>query len=92
MELIEILRIFLGFILVLFLPGFAWTYVFFDKDELNVIERIALSFGISIASVPLVIFLLNKYLGLKINAYLSFITIIVMLIIPIIIIFSKKVK
>ena len=75
MELIEILRIFLGFILVLFLPGFAWTYVFFDKDELNTIERIALSFGISIASVPLVIFLLNKYFGLKINIYLSFITI-----------------
>lgn len=52
---------------MLFLPGFAWSFVFFKKDEIDWIERIALSFGLSIAIVPLVVFWLNYFLGVKVN-------------------------
>ena len=68
MEIIELLRIPLGALFVLFLPGFAWSFVFFKKGDIDVIERIALSFGLSIALVPLVAFWLNWLLKIRINA------------------------
>lgn len=66
--IIEALRILFGSIFVLFLPGFALSYAFFRKKEIDMIERIALSFGLSIAVVPLMVFYLNWALGVKINA------------------------
>ena len=48
------LRTVLGIILVLFLPGYALTgAVFPAKKDLNGIERVAISFGLSIAVVPI---------------------------------------
>ena len=47
-------RIILGLPLVLFLPGYALiAALFIRKDDLDAIERIALSFGLSIAVSPL---------------------------------------
>ena len=66
-EILEIIKIITGSIFVLFLPGFAWSFVFFKKDEIDWIERGALSFGLSIAIVPLVVFWLNYFLGIKVN-------------------------
>lgn len=66
------LRIVFGSLFVLFLPGFVITYLFFK--EIDVIERIALSFALSIAIVPLTIFYLNR-IGMKINFLNSFLTI-----------------
>lgn len=67
MDLFELVRIIFGSVFVLFLPGYAWSYVFFKRDEIDLIERIALSFGLSIALVPLVVFWLNWLLKVKIN-------------------------
>lgn len=50
-----------------FVPGFALSYAFFPKDEIDWIERIALSFGLSIAVVPLLVFYMNRFLGVKID-------------------------
>ncbi len=48
------LRTGLGIILVLFLPGYALTgAVFPAKKDINGIERVAISFGLSIAVVPI---------------------------------------
>lgn len=48
-------RIVLGLPLVLFLPGYALIALLFPrKADLDAIERIALSFGLSIAVVPLI--------------------------------------
>lgn len=66
-DIVEIIRITFGSVFVLFLPGFAWSFVFFAKEEIDWIERIALSFGLSIALVPLAAFWLNYFLGVKIN-------------------------
>ena len=89
-ESFQIIRIVLGSLFVLFIPGFVWTFVFFKKDEIDVIERIALSFGLSIALVPLLIFYLNYLLGIKITFINSSIAILLLTLIPIGILFAKK--
>ncbi len=59
-------RYILGSAYVLFLPGFVLSYAFFDKKEMDSLERIALSFALSIAVVPLTVFYFNL-IGMKIN-------------------------
>ena len=61
----SVIRGILGFILVFLVPGFAWTLVFFK--QIDVLERIALSFGLSIAVVTLSILVLNKLIGIRIS-------------------------
>lgn len=51
----NIVRQVLGLIFVLFLPGYAATAALFpENDQIDTIERVALSFGLSIAIVPLI--------------------------------------
>ena len=82
-EDLPIVRAILGFILVFFLPGFAWTLVFFNRRQINVIERIILSFGLSIAVVTLSIFSLNKLIGIRITGLNSILIIIGITIVPV---------
>ncbi len=83
-----VIRAILGVILVFFLPGFAWTLVFFRK--VNIIERVALSIGLSIALVTLSIIVLNVILGIRISGFNALIIIIVIIIIPLAIYFLRK--
>jgi len=54
------LRIVLGLPFLLFLPGYALTAALYPKKEgIDAIERVALSFGLSIALVPLIGLILN---------------------------------
>jgi len=54
------IRIILGLPLVLFLPGYSLIAVLFPRrEDLDGVERIALSFGLSIAIVPLIGLALN---------------------------------
>lgn len=66
MNILEIFRIIVGSIFILFLSGYVLSYAFFLKKEVDVIERIALSFALSIAVVPLIVFYLSL-LKVKIN-------------------------
>ncbi|MFA5173550.1 MAG: DUF1616 domain-containing protein [Candidatus Pacearchaeota archaeon] len=86
---IESLRIVFGSIYVLFIPGFVISYIFFAKDKIDWIERIALSFALSIAIVPLAVFYLNL-IGIKINLLNSSLTILSIIIIVLIILRYKK--
>jgi hypothetical protein len=53
-------RYVLGSIFVLFLPGFSLIKAVFPlKRELDIIERVALSLGLSLALVPVAVLLLN---------------------------------
>ncbi len=81
LERVPIIRALLGFILVFFLPGFAWTLVFFK--QINIIERVALSLGLSIAVVTISLLFLNKIVGLRITGFNSVLVIIVVTIIPV---------
>jgi len=67
MAILEGVRLFLGGVFVLFIPGLAWSYVFFTKKNIDWIERLALSFGLSIALVPLSVFWLNWLFHMKIT-------------------------
>jgi uncharacterized membrane protein len=83
-----LLRGILGFILVLFIPGFIWTLVFFK--QINVLERIALSFALSIAVVTLSIIVSNKLLGISITGFNSVLIIIVISLVPLGIYYLKR--
>lgn len=83
MDPLTLIRMILGSIFVLFIPGLAWTFALFDKKEIDIIERISLSFGLSIALVPLTIFYLNYLFHIKITAFNSFIVIIMLTAAPI---------
>lgn len=98
----ESFRIVYGSLYVLFLPGFILSYIFFPKTKneeekyaeetdkgIDWIERIALSFALSIAVVPLVIFYLNL-IGLTISLINSFFTILAIIIISVVILFWKN--
>ena len=67
MNILEGLRLFFGSVFVLFVPGFAWSYVFFARKNIDWIERVALSFGLSVALVPLTVFWLNWLFQVKIT-------------------------
>jgi uncharacterized membrane protein len=80
MNILEASRIVFGSIYVLFIPGFIISFIFFKK--IDVLERIALSFALSIAIVPLTVFYLNL-IGLKISTLNVFLTILAIIIISI---------
>lgn len=87
MNFIEVLRIVFGSAYLLFLPGFVITYIFFK--EIDWIERIALSFALSMAVVPLVLFYLNR-MGIKINLLSSTLTILGIIIVALVL--SKLIR
>ena len=68
----DLLRIILGFACLLFFPGYTLIAALFpQKGNLNLIERTALSFGLSIAVVPLIGLVLNYTpWGIRLNPIL----------------------
>ena len=56
---LTVARYILGSLFVLFLPGFSLVKALFPKKELDNVERIALSLGLSLAIVPIFGLLLN---------------------------------
>jgi len=98
--MLESFRIVFGSVYVLFLPGFIISFIFFNKtkefeeknkedDSIDWIERIALSFALSIAIVPLAVFYLNL-VGVRINLLNSFLTILGIIIISFGILYWKN--
>jgi len=74
-------RIVLGLPFVLFFPGYTFVAALFPrKDDLDAIERVALSLGLSIAVVPLIGLALNySPWGIRINPILAFVTLFIVL-------------
>jgi len=64
----SLLQIIFGLSLTLFIPGYALSWAFFPKKkEMELVERIVLSFGLSISVVPLAVFYMNKLFGQAIS-------------------------
>jgi hypothetical protein len=53
--------------MVLFVPGFPWSYVLLGRGKTSAIERLGISVGLSIALVPFGLFLLNMLLDVPID-------------------------
>ena len=87
-ERLPVLRGIIGFIVVFFLPGFAWTFVFFNR--ISVIERIVLSMGMSIAIVTLSVLVLHLLFGMKITGGNSLVAIAVIIVLAVGTYFIKR--
>lgn len=76
---LEILRIVVGAAYVLIAPGLAWSFVFFPASRrldaaegaegIDWLERGAISFGLSIALVPIPVFFLSTFFGVRLSAW-----------------------
>lgn len=75
-------RVVLAAVLVFFAPGLAWSLVLFRGRQLHVIERLALSFGLSLAGVVLSMLALNIVFGVRINGFNTVVVIAVLTAIP----------
>jgi len=82
------LREALGILLVFFVPGFAWTYVIFRK--VNIIERLVLAIGLSVALVALCLIVLDVIFGMSISGGSALLTIIVLTIIAVAVVLLKR--
>jgi uncharacterized membrane protein len=78
----------IGVIIVFFVPGYAWTLATFRR--INVIERIGLSIGISIATVTLSVLILNLLLGVNITGINALVTIAIITVIPLEIYLARR--
>jgi len=68
----DVLRVILGLPFVLFFPGYTLiASLFHRKQSLSDIERVALSFGLSIAVVPLIGLILNYAWEIKLYSILT---------------------
>jgi uncharacterized membrane protein/LysM repeat protein len=74
-------RIGFGLVFVLFLPGYVLVAALYPrKDDLDLVERLALSLGLSIAVVPLIGLGLNySPWGIRLNPILAFVTLFIVL-------------
>ena len=88
LDRIPFVRAVLGFIIIFILPGLAWTLFFFKK--LHIIERLALSFGLSIAIATLSVIVLHVLFGTNITGFNSLLTIVIIIIIPLACSYLKK--
>ena len=73
-NLLEIARVVAGSIYVLYLPGYVLSFIFMKRGSIDAIERVAISFALSISVVPLVVFYINM-LGVSITAISIFLEI-----------------
>lgn len=89
--ILSALRAVIGLLLVLFIPGYAVSWAFFPKKkDVDLIERIALSFGLSIATIPLSIFFLNKFFKVPITVYTGFAVTVVITLVGVIVWKNRK--
>jgi uncharacterized membrane protein len=86
----EVAKIIFGSILVLFVPGFAWSYIFFDRGRIDGIERAALSFGLSVALVPLTVFWFNWVFNVGITLVNTWLIVCGITIVAIIWLYARK--
>jgi uncharacterized membrane protein len=69
------IRLILGGVVVFFVPGYAVVAALFpNKEDLNNIQRIALSFGLSVALVPAVTLTLSLWFGVTLDPLLVALT------------------
>jgi len=69
----------------LMLPGIPYVMIFADRMKLDILEKIAFSFGFSLTLIPLLLFWLNIFIGLKINFISGILVYVIVLSVPILV-------
>ncbi len=87
-ERLPVIRAMLGFLMVLLLPGFAWTLVFFQ--HVSLVERVALSSGLSIVVVTLSLVFLNMLIGVRITGSNAALIITALTILPVVVYYLNR--
>ncbi|RLE43095.1 hypothetical protein DRJ48_01830 [Candidatus Woesearchaeota archaeon] len=87
---LEVLRVIFGVVYVLFLPGYVIVRCFFE--ELDWIERFAVSFGLSIAVVVLAVIIANLVFKIPITPVTNFLIILAAMVITLLAKFVSKNK
>ncbi|MBI4187793.1 MAG: hypothetical protein HY529_01150 [Chloroflexi bacterium] len=87
-ERLPVVRAILGFILVFLLPGLTWTLIFFR--QINIIERVALSLGLSIVVVTLSLLFTSRLFGMSITGANSVLVILTVTILPVFVYYLNK--
>ena len=87
---ITVLRAIIGFALVFFLPGFAWTLIFFAGRHINTLERLVISVGLSIALVTLSVLAMNMLFAVRITELNCVLITITLTVVPIALCFIKR--
>ncbi|MDD4877074.1 MAG: DUF1616 domain-containing protein [Dehalococcoidales bacterium] len=90
LDYVPLARAVISFVLILFLPGFAWTLIFFK--QLSIPARIAFSFGLSLAVVTLSILVSNVVFQVKITGINSLVIIILVTTIPLTIYYVNRAR
>lgn len=88
LDSVPVIRAILGIILVFFAPGFAWSLLFFQR--ISKLERLVLSFGLSLATVTLSMLLLNIAFGLRISGPNALLVIICLIAVPLAVKYTVK--
>ncbi len=68
-------RVAAGVSLVFLVPGLPWSYALLTRDRLSILERLGVSAVLSIALVPLGLFLLNLLVGIPVDVRTMFVLI-----------------
>ena len=89
MIIFDVLKALFGAIFILFLPGFAWSFVIFKKD-IQWVERMAISFGLSIAIVPLTVFWLYWLFHVGITLFNTSLTLCILILIPVVYLVTSR--
>ncbi len=84
------LRAIVAVVLIFFMPGFAWSFVFFSSEQVNKLERFVLSIGLSIALVTLSMYALNLALDVKVTGTNAVIDIFIITFVAIAFYFARK--
>lgn len=90
MNPLAVLRVVLGSVYVLFVPGYFLTQALFKRDEIDFLENITLSIVLSVTAVPLAVLLASTVFGVRINALNSII--IIALIVVLSVLYTRFVK
>ena len=88
LDRIPLIRMLLGSILVFFLPGFGWTFVFFQ--QIKVIERVVLSVALYFVLVTISLLFLNRLIGVRINGFNSVLLIVTITVVPVAIYYLNR--
>lgn len=88
MDILNSINIIIAGVYVLFLPGFAISFIFFERDKIEWIERVALSFALSISVIPLITFYANL-LGFSISKQSVILEVLIVLLLSVVILYIK---